>query len=233
MLRPRHRAFVITFATSASLVACGQGDGESASPNDGATNDGEVALEPNGCPVHEPKDGGPCSVTVPECDYEFGSYTAGSSCCVGHQYQCRSGQWAEVNCPCNPPAPVCPPTEPWPGSPCSTGSWGSCVYPDSCKDVPDGGSGFDSLRCAGVWTLDDNYVPRCPSSTPSVGGSCVCGLHHYGTCSYLFACDGGTTTLTATCDPSGAWTVSAPSCGGDAGSAAGDASPSDADADAD
>jgi len=129
--------------------------------------------------------------------------------CVGDHFEKRGSS-------CEPPPP-CPDVRPALGVACSAIGFGPsrCNYYDTCGDRPYGyGTPYsDTLSCSGGrWTLvSDDYVATCPKDPPMGGAPCLCGIHHYGDCSYGDCY--GTPTTTARCDAStGRWTVLPSTC---------------------
>jgi hypothetical protein len=98
------------------------------------------------CDTYEPTAGTWCdTVTDLVCSYP-------AECCA-NVYQCVDNQWQSMSPPCNPPVPICPETEPAPGSPCSApcGITYQCPYGDVCGD---GGATMSMATCSGgVWSV--------------------------------------------------------------------------------
>jgi hypothetical protein len=160
---------------------------------------------PTTCPATDPTVGAPCALTTTTyCDYSKCDATGGH----GKAYQCVDGRWTDAPVPsCNPP-PVCPTTEPLPGTPCTTGGFGDCSYADTCPLRPPTASPADTdlLACAGSWHfVSTDYALPCPSSLPVEGTSCRCGVHS----TYAGPCDYCAFSKGADCDPTtGTWHVS-------------------------
>jgi hypothetical protein len=208
MARPSRRArirpsVVVTFAASASLLACG---GQVNGGSSGGPNDSGTETNPIDCPATAPTTGNACDGTI-TCEYP----TCYSST---NQYACRDGRWVEtIFSSCNPPAPACPSSAPALGSACSPPSF--CRYADTCVDRPASSDGFDQYWCnAGAWGITNEYLAKCPASAPVDGASCACGLHSYtATCTYPGSCSFGVGDAIATCDAtSKTWRVMHSTC---------------------
>jgi hypothetical protein len=199
--RPRP-SVVVTFAATASLLACGGNV-----VGDDTGKDGGVDANPAGCPTTTPFPGSACegsmACTYPGCDPS-----------LTISFECHSGAWKQTSVSsCNPPMPTCPTIEPAVGSPCYEAPH-PCPYHDACTDIAKADD-IDYLLCtSGKWTLTDDYVATCPASAPADGDSCRCGLHAYPTtCSYSTGCSMGVGDAIATCDAStGRWSVVHATC---------------------
>jgi hypothetical protein len=168
------------------------------------------------CPPTDPVVGTPCALTGgTDCDYSTCDSTGGR----GKAYQCIDGTWAEAPVPsCNPP-PVCPASEPLPGSTCTASSFGTCSYPDRCGMGPGGTSARDVFECHGTWQLvSPDYTMPCPALPPGDATPCRCGVHTtYASCVWCHV--GG--AISAICDAAhGLWIEDPDTCvdaGADAG----------------
>jgi hypothetical protein len=229
--RPR-ASFVVTISiAAAALAGCGgqvQGSGDGDPIPDPPRNPPFEAGVPDtspdaptGCPKTQPNIGDRCS-GVTYCDYS----SCGVSGSSGKTFQCIDARFQEGGTPtCNPP-PVCPPEEPVVGTPCATGGFGGCSYPDRCADRPADAPSSEMLYCSGKWAFmgTTGYVATCPASPPVNGSSCRCGNHSYGSCRYG-TCGLGSGPTVASCDTTtGLWLVGTETCnppgpGVDAGSA--------------
>jgi hypothetical protein len=115
--RPRS-PFVVTLSAAAMLGACGGAtvSGNPAPPEfDGGVADGG---NPLGCPTTAP--------TANACALQDGSTCSYGAGCYPSQYVCEQGQWQRRIS--NPPAPMCPTTEPAPGAACD-----ACQYPSTLR----------------------------------------------------------------------------------------------------
>jgi hypothetical protein len=202
--RPRP-SVVVTFAATASLLACGgQLNGDNGSGGDGGTDSNPAA-----CPAAAPAYGSACEGSM-ACNYP------GCDPSLTITFECRSGAWKQTGyASCNPPMPTCPTSEPALGSSCTAP--GYCSYSDTCADRPATAptDGFDHLSCVGgKWTLADDYVASCPKTAPADGASCACGLHRYsGTCTYSTGCSFGVGDTIAMCSADASnWTIGHATC---------------------
>ncbi len=184
--------FVTTFAAAAAaaaVVACGGSVGGGNPP----------PLQ--SCPSAAPAVGDGCSVAGDGvCSY-------GSGPC-SPAYRCVDGRFERRGAICNPPAPVCPATEPLGGSTCANDM--VCTYPDACT-----AEGTNTATCAGgTWSVSAaKYTVACPAAKPTSGASCAaCARHYPASCTYD-PCFGGQPTTLAECSPStGLWEVRSSSC---------------------
>ena len=156
--RPRPRSsFVVTFGAAAILGACGGSTvGDPAGNPSDASDDG--GGNPSGCPASAPT-AAAMSCALPNnttCTYGGG--------CNPDVYTCEGGQWAHPIS--NPPRPVCPPTEPTPGTtcdPCSYPSTLHCPYPIGiCQGQPIDGE-VDCI--GGKWQLMGGGSCNPPAAT--------------------------------------------------------------------
>jgi hypothetical protein len=114
--------------------------------NADATDAGDAAAEPPGCPANAPVAGTPC----PGQDGLACTY-GGTECSpCAWTMTCTAGSWAGGAPPCRAPMPPCPPVKPTAGTPCSwacEAQW-QCGYP-SCTGPIDG----VAICTGGAWEI--------------------------------------------------------------------------------
>ena len=185
--------FVATVAAAATALLSGCG-GKAASEQSSGDDGGAQ------CPPSKPTLGSPCS----------GNLECGDPCSSTYgPVECVNGSWMLGAGGCNPPATVCPSTEPPAGTACA--SFGqTCGYPDPCTNMS------VTLVCtSGVWqeTGTNDGPVACPATAPAFGSSCAaCVGRLPKECDYGPLCQGMLTTA-AFCDPTaGTWSVYESSC---------------------
>jgi hypothetical protein len=184
--------FVVTVAAATALLP-GCGGKSAAQPSSG---DGGVQ-----CPPDRPAIGSPCS----------GNLECGDPCSATYgPVECLNGSWTESAGGCNPPATVCPSTEPAPGTSCSIPGGQTCGYADPCTSTQ------VTFGCvSGVWQEagGPGGPVACPTTTPAPGSSCAaCAGRWPSECDYGPMCNGFLNTA-ATCDATtGTWSISQGSC---------------------
>ncbi len=220
--------FVVTFAMAALASACGgnatndggnagagggsggSGGATGGSSGNGATGGGGTGGQP-GCPIAPPELGTSCAEPELTCDYNFCKPPLWQSDIV---VQCVGGKWADWGISsCNPPPPVCPPSQPANGEPCAQEGQ-SCSYGDGNCCPP------TEAKCSGgqwqllITTCNPPPPPPCPVDLPKHGSSCgtgdPCGsmsqFCQYDWCSaggpaYDAQCDGSTWSVKKNCEP--------------------------------
>jgi hypothetical protein len=144
-----------------------------------------------GCPPSLPSTGTGCSNEGLSCTYPTtcGSAYAG----------CKGGVWY-ASTPTCPPPPMCPISEPAPGTPCDPALGKSCSWSNACGSVDYGSCDPTTAR----WQIAATCSGGCPATEPTAGSTCASTA----TCNYVNSC-GGTDTARCT---GGRWLFSIGPC---------------------